>query len=443
MVYNLLTNNKSKQRKDYVSQSNREKINLMNENRQADIKKTAEDKYNRWKSTYNGKDVVPTEFRSRYEREYVYNKPVSFLDVMAQSGKVITNPIGALIKTSEDLTGTNWSGKTGEVLGKNDVSEAIQRDRLRQLESRKAGHSKVVEYSKRLSEPATDAAIAVAGEGIGESAVRFIGNKISPYTTNLIKQFSEGIDKTPIKNFKSEIDWAKWNKEIPRNKKLMNEYINIEKNAKSNGTWMKNPDGTDFKGTPEQFVQQNSQNFKKSFQNILRDSNGNILVVKHGSPNNFTEFDKSKFSSTTDTGDKGVGTYVSPLNYAKEYGNNIYNLYVNARNPIKASSFIDNNIPINSRKGFADSKLKWFHRELSEKARLKGINNYLDNDIVIGDEFHPNINEKAFEMVVPFSNTMKSAKNNNGMFDMTNPNIYKSIIGLTGTGLGVNYSKKK
>ena len=44
----------------------------------------------------------------------------------------------------------------------------------------------------------------------------------------------------------------------------MREYNAIEQQAKATGTWMKNPDGTDFPGTPEQFVQQNSNNFKTS-----------------------------------------------------------------------------------------------------------------------------------------------------------------------------------
>jgi hypothetical protein len=45
----------------------------------------------------------------------------------------------------------------------------------------------------------------------------------------------------------------------------MQEYNAIEQTSKANGTWMKNPDGSAFKGTPEQFIQQNSENFKKAF----------------------------------------------------------------------------------------------------------------------------------------------------------------------------------
>ncbi len=82
---------------------------------------------------------------------------------------------------------------------------------------------------------------------------------------------------------KSEIDWGKWNKEIPDNKPLMKEYNAIEQSTKADGTWMKNADGTKFEGTPEQFVQQNSKNFKKAFKNTkVLDEHGNPKIVYHG-----------------------------------------------------------------------------------------------------------------------------------------------------------------
>jgi len=67
------------------------------------------------------------------------------------------------------------------------------------------------------------------------------------------------------KKFASEINWGKWNKKIPKNKALMKEYNTIEATTKADGTWMKNADGSDFRGSPEQFVQQRSKNFKKAF----------------------------------------------------------------------------------------------------------------------------------------------------------------------------------
>ena len=45
------------------------------------------------------------------------------------------------------------------------------------------------------------------------------------------------------------------------------------------------------------------------------------------------------------------------------------------------------------------------------------------------------------EIVVPFKNFPKSAIGNNGMFDMTNPNIYKGIIPAIGVGYGATQTK--
>ena len=271
-----------------------------------------------------------------------------------------------------------------------------------------------------------------AATGFGLAPIGIVDDVISSAIGTGTKYLGKYTSKH-IPQFKSEIDWGKWNPDTPKYPELINEYNTIEESTKKAGTWMKNPDGSAFQGTPEQFIQQQSSWFKKSFGNILKDSKGNTLIVNHGSPEKFTRFDQNKFGSTTDMGDKGVGTYVTPLEYSKNYGNNQYNLYVNARSPLNASSFIDHSIPSSARAHLADSELRYFHRNISEKMKARGAKQYLDRDILIGDEFYPGINEKAFEMVIPFSNRMKSAVGNIGFFDMTNPNIYKSVIPALGT----------
>lgn len=69
----------------------------------------------------------------------------------------------------------------------------------------------------------------------------------------------------PKKYFRSSIDWAAWNPDTPNHPELMEEYLDIERRTKADGTWMKNADGTKFKGSPEQFVQQQSSHYKRSF----------------------------------------------------------------------------------------------------------------------------------------------------------------------------------
>ncbi len=120
--------------------------------------------------------------------------------------------------------------------------------------------------------------------------------------------------KTP-KNFKSEINWSNWNKEIPENEALMKEYNSIEHQTKANGTWMKNADGSEFKGTPEQFVQQNSENFKNAYPD------GNEVVYR-GVSGHFPEQKTGELFTGTRGMAEGYGgtdiiTKDTPLGYGK------------------------------------------------------------------------------------------------------------------------------
>lgn len=247
-----------------------------------------------------------------------------------------------------------------------------------------------------------------------------------------------------VKPFQSEINWANWNKEIPTNKSLMQEYEAIEQSSKAKGTWMKNPDGSVFNGTPEQFVQQNSENFKKAFgSSKLVNPDGSPTIQYHGSAKKFDTFDESKFQ-LGDSGYSGRGIYTTPDKHkASSYslssksihkdGNNestIYELYGQGNNPISAEELIKQN------KGY---DLFNFHRAKDWKGDVPIEQQMLDYDVAIrnqtrGVERISPWNE-ASELVFPTNKQLKSAVGNNGMFDMTNPNIYKSIAALIGTSL--------
>ena len=267
---------------------------------------------------------------------------------------------------------------------------------------------------------------AMAGIGATNTG-QFVNNMVNPFAgMNPLK--SKQLPGSPNaissvddvgKSFKSEIDWGKWNKEIPENKALMQEYNAIEQQSKANGTWMKNPDGSPFQGTPEQFVQQNSENFKKAFPDYY----GKLLY--HGSPNKFDNFDEFKFGTGNDDGFYGKGIYTSPDRYvAKSYSyknmfdpnskqGEIYELYVNSKNPGFVYKNNERVMPSGTAKDFA-----------------RGINNDIDKfNYDLLDVKKPG---NHHEVVIPFNNTVKSAIGNNGMFDMTNPNIYKSILPFVG-----------
>ena len=146
-----------------------------------------------------------------------------------------------------------------------------------------------------------------------------------------IQASKAGVQVAP--NFKSEIDWAKWNKEIPSNKTLLDEYNSIEQSSKANGTWMKNPDGSAFQGTPEQFVQQNSSNFKKAFPN------GNDITYR-GSTNQMSKkgfLNEDKVSGSIFTANKEAAISYGPgkrgynegaiFKKTEDTGNKVHELY--------------------------------------------------------------------------------------------------------------------
>lgn len=92
-----------------------------------------------------------------------------------------------------------------------------------------------------------------------------------------------------------------------------------------------------FKGTPEQFIQQNSNNFKKAFgESKLVNSDGSPEINYHSTYNDFDTFDLNYFDTNTgDGGFFGKGFYTSPnKDLAEGYGDKIMEGYLNIENPI-------------------------------------------------------------------------------------------------------------
>jgi hypothetical protein len=288
-------------------------------------------------------------------------------------------------------------------------------------------------YAHRVINPETGGVLSE----IPASDIKVFGDK--PHWLQGYKEVPK-----PVSNFESEIDWAKWNKEIPENSQLIKEYNAIEQTSKANNTWMKNPDGSAFQGTPEQFVQQNSENFKKAFGNSkLLNPDGSPTIQYHGSAKKFDTFDESKFQ-LGDAGYSGSGIYTTPnKTKASSYslssksihkdGNlepTIYELYGKGNNPISAEELI---------KQKKDYDLFNFHRAKDWQGDVPLERQMREYDVAIrnqtrGVERISPWND-ADELVFPTNKQLKSATGNNGMFDMTNPNIYKAVIpGAIGLG---------
>ncbi len=237
---------------------------------------------------------------------------------------------------------------------------------------------------------------------------------------------------TVPKSFKSEIDWARWNKDIPNNKPLMDEYRAIEHNTKQDGTWMKNPDGTPFDGNKEQFVQQQSENFKKAFGDTkVVDREGNPLILHHGSergiPNEFVppkqrgvpgEHTDANMNYSYFHHDKDIAAeYAANFNPRENNYENVASVYINSKNPL-----INRNV--------SDPEKYIKNTDLSKYDAVSSRPLGKEYDFDKLDKFSIPFEES--EIAVPFGNNVKSAIGNDGMFDMTNPDIYKSVLPLVG-----------
>lgn len=323
--------------------------------------------------------------------------------------------------------------------------------------------------------------------GLINELVGYGASKAIPF---IFKYGKKLLDASKINKFKSEVDWSKWNKEIPKNTKLIKEYHAIEKTSKANNTWMKNSDGSVFEGTPEQFVQQNSSNFKKAFpegfHNVYRGSQSfdpTLSSSLSGNKNNHVLFgssDRSVAESYATNGgynlnhifkDKGKRPNFfhpetsKPSVYtgaAEDVNPGMYNYAITKKTPqIKADGMGE--MWYNAKN---DDVLNWINQNKKKTKNRLDMNKFDSNwnpDRVSTDDVAEYMNEKNIPTGVvhntldanlrpaPISNVfmsnprltkIKSLVYNNGMFDMTNPNIYKSALPI-GLGLGATYKMMK
>ena len=165
------------------------------------------------------------------------------------------------------------------------------------------------------------------GAGLVKNIVAKTGKNVLPKVTK--KFLTKGAKSTDdiIKqtdDFASEINWGKWNKDIPNNKALLDEYTEIEQIAKADGTWMKNADGSAFTlpdgsvGTAEQFVQTNSKNFKKAFPDYDVTYRGSDQHIPDGMRGEFS----SIYNNDVARPKVGSGLFTGNLDLADSYGFN-------------------------------------------------------------------------------------------------------------------------
>lgn len=176
------------------------------------------------------------------------------------------------------------------------------------------------------------------------------------------------------------------------------------------------------------------------------DENGEPLVVYHGSNKQFNTFELSHFGET-DTGNLGKGFYLtSDKTSAFQYGENVYELFVNARSILNtdehdildylylgAKSIEDVKALLQERIALYESKFQSsLNKQMTElyksllpkisKERFEVINKTYDIKMS-GNLF----DEQLGEFVIPNPNQIKSATDNVGTFSNTDNNIYYNI----------------
>ena len=197
--------------------------------------------------------------------------------------------------------------------------------------------------------------------------------------------------------------------------KFSTEEQSIIDKAKSDGTYMKAPNGQPTKLNEKQWAQVRTKAFKKWFGDWENDSanaskivdeNGEPLVLRHRTPNEFTEFDKGKIGSTTDYGAFGLGFYFSPSDFgAWNYGQNMIEAFLNIKNPLVLNSYNAFDI----KEPFYGENYKWGKKQSEKFTEWVKENGH--------DGVHYDYDGKHDEMIAFEPNQIKSATDNVGTFD--------------------------
>ena len=308
-----------------------------------------------------------------------------------------------------------------------------------------------------------DAGKLWAGDGHGPYGASIVKQIFPDATDEQIMAIYQHMDKVPesamgklvkgvdiaednkFRTFKSQLDWSpkswfqkradkKWTKQDEDALiSHLQEYLDIEKKAKQNGTWLKNKDGSTFDGDPRSWVQMQSDSFKKNY-------NDEILTHGEDAINDlFGDFYGDGVGAGI--GDKVLWTSTNKL-IGKTYGNDVFSLAAlkNAKTNVVADAegrpwlnvvqgkdtnnlvypnlTNDNIVRINNVVD-AGPNIKW--SEIKDFRKNETVPEYLSrkytgDDVVIGQDV-----------------SRKSIVGNNGDFNPIDKNIYRALIPLIST----------
>ena len=272
-----------------------------------------------------------------------------------------------------------------------------------------------------------------------------IDRKISDFKMPKTTKSQKPINQ--IQGFKSELDWSpeSWfgtrvggqydAEDVAALKLHLPEYLEIERKAKADGTWLKMDDGTTYQGDPRSWVQLMSNDGKKLSRQRLF----------HGDSDMFMDIDGK------DVTPEKIGNTILWTNTNKHlphtYGNHHYELAIpkgvaNKTFDAKGRNWND----LTDISGYKYKNTNDVFDDLSKDNNIVTINNVVDvgpdSRWTPGNNGIPNILDreqlydyykrvfKGDDVALGKDVPRKSLLGNNGNFDLSNKNIYKSLFPL-------------
>ena len=272
-----------------------------------------------------------------------------------------------------------------------------------------------------------------------------IDRKISDFKMPKTTKSQKPINQT--QGFKSELDWSpeSWfgtrvggqydAEDVAALKSHLPEYLEIERKAKADGTWLKMDDGTTYQGDPRSRVQLMSNDGKKLSRQRLF----------HGDSDMFMDIDGK------DVTPEKIGNTILWTNTNKylphTYGNHHYELAI--PKGVANKTFDAKGRNWNDLVDISDYKYRNTNDvfdDLSKDNNVVTINNVVDvgpdSRWTPGNNGIPNMLDreqlhdyykrvfKGDDVVLGKDVPRKSLLGNNGNFDLSNKNIYKSLFPL-------------
>lgn len=220
------------------------------------------------------------------------------------------------------------------------------------------------------------------------------------------------------------------------------EYKEIEKTAKANGTYLKMPDGSIWKGDPREWVIAQSKNVKANY---------GPEILTHGDSDAY--IDIAGADKTGDVlGSKEIWTSTNPY-LGSTYGNKRYRFVIPKDADIKTMADAQGRYWRDVKPGVDTNRL--VYPNLTEDNVIR-INNVVDrgpNEFFYKEWPTPHPKEGILDyykrvftgddLVLGKNIRRKALLGNNGMFDINNPNIFKVLwpAGIGGTAYGISKEK--